>query len=145
MAKKKRKIKIPTQLRKQCPACDFQFLHLVPYGNESEERLREFHLNQILEGSLKGSTRERSIKQLGLYWACCTFVAEQTSDHENRFIKEDIDFEVKIQVSKKHPWLIKRFKMVNGILHMELISIAFANLRVLEANRYFALLRNWRN
>jgi hypothetical protein len=135
--KKKRKIKIPTQLRKQCPACDFQFLHYIPYGYEAEEKSREFLLYQILESQFTGSTRERSIAQLGLYWKCCSVVAELLSDHNNQWIRQDIDFEVKIQVGKKNPWIIKRFKMVNGVPHVELISIAFQNLRVLDANKFF--------
>lgn len=137
MKKKKRSITVPTQLGKQCPACDFHFLHLVPYGDESEEKIREFILYQILESKLTGTTRERSIKQLGLYWACCKEVAELTSDHNNILDRRDIDFDVKIKVAKKHPWMIKRFRVVNGIAHIEMISIAFQNLKVLEANKYF--------
>lgn len=137
MSKKKRSITIPTQIRKQCPACSFHFLHLIPYGDESEEKIREFLLNQILESKFTGSTRERSIAQLGLYWACCKLVAELVSDHNNQFTKEDIDLEIKIKIGKKHTWLIKRFKVVSGIVYIEPISIAFANLRVLSANKYF--------
>ena len=135
--KKKRSIRIPTQIRKQCPACDFHFAHIVPYGDESEEKLKEFLLYQILESTFTGTKKERSIAQLGLYWKCCDVVAEHLSDHNNQWQKEDIDFEIKTQVGKKHPWMIKRFKMINGIAHIELISIAFQNLKVLDANKFF--------
>ena len=137
MAKKKRSISIPTQLRKQCPACDFYYPHIIPYGDEAEEKLKEFLLYQILESKFTGTKRERSIAQLGLYWKCCTVVAELLSDHNNQWEKEDIDFEVKITVGKKNPWMIKHFKMVNGIPYIEPISISFPNLKVLDANKYF--------
>lgn len=137
MAKKKRSIKVPTQLRRVCPSCSFNFWHFIPYGDESVEKIKEFTLYQILESRFTGSTRERSIAQLGLYWACCKEVAELTSDHENILDRRDIDFDVKIRVAKKHPWMIKRFRVVNGIAHLEMISIAFQNLKVLDANKYF--------
>jgi hypothetical protein len=135
--KKKRSIRIPTQLRKQCPACEFQYLHYIPFGDEAEENSREFLLYQILESVFTGSKKERSIAQLGTYWKCCEVVAELLSDHENIWDKEDIDFEVKAIVGKKHPWMIKRFKIIRGIAHVELISIAFQNLKVLDANKFF--------
>ena len=137
MSKKKRSVKIPTQIRKQCPACDFYFPHVIPYGDEAEEKLKEFLLYQILESVFAGTKKERSIAQLGLYWKTCDVVRELLSDQNNQWEKEDIDFEVKTQVSKKHPWMIKRFKVINGIVHIELISIAFQNLKVLDANKFF--------
>jgi len=135
--KKKRSINIPTQLRHKCPACEFFFWHYIPYGDEALEKSKEHALYQILESKFTGTKRERSIAQLGLYWKCCDTVAELLSDHNNQFIKEEVDFEVKIRVGKKHTWMMKRLKAVGGIVYIEPISISFQNLDHLEANKFF--------
>jgi len=135
--KKKRSIKIPIQLRHTCPACEFRYWHYIPYGDEALEKSKEHTVYQILESKITGTKRERSIAQLGLYWKCCDTVAELLSDHNNQFIKEEIDFEVKIQVGKKHTWMMKRLKVVGGIVYIEPISISFQNLDHLEANKFF--------
>lgn len=131
--KRKRSIKIPLQLRHQ----QGTGLYYAPYGDEAIEKSGEFALYQIVEGTLKGTKKERSIAQHGLYWACCTLVAELVSDHENIYSKEDIDFKIKLIIGQKHPWMIKQFKVVKGIAYIELISISFANMKRLEANKFF--------
>ena len=135
--KKKRSIKIPIQLRHNCPACEFRYWHYIPYGDEALEKSKEHTVYQILESKITGTKKERSIIQLNLYWKSCDTVAELLSDHNNQFIKEEIDFEVKIRVGKKHTWMMKRLKSVGGIVYIEPISIAIQNLGHLEANRFF--------
>lgn len=136
--KKKRSIEIPLQIRSKCPLCDNHIgLHYIPYGDEAEEKSKEFLLYQILEGKIWGSKKARSLIQLNLYWACCHQVAILTSDHENQFDKYDVDFEVRIRVAKKKPALIKRFRSIDGITHMAYISISVANMTHLEACGFF--------
>ena len=101
------------------------------------ELFRAYEVNQILRAKLTGHRKPRSVLQLRLYWAVCNQVAQLLSDHENQFTRNDIDFEVKIRVAKKHPSMIRRFKLVGGIVYMEPISISFANMPHLEACNYF--------
>ena len=137
MKKRKRSINIPIQLRHTCPACEFRYWHYIPYGDEALEKSKEHTVYQVLESKITGTKRERSIQQLNLYWKCCAVVAELTSDHNNQLIKEDVDLDVKIRVGKKHTWMIKRFRVVSGVAYIEPISIAFQNLKHLEANKFF--------
>ena len=110
---------------------------LHPYTDECKEALKKYKHNQILRAKIYGVEKERSYKQLNLYWACCGFVAEQLSDHESLWSRNDVDFEVKIRVAKDNPAMIKRFKSVDGVVYMEPISIAIPNLPHLEACKFF--------
>ena len=107
---------------------------LVPYSAEDREALKGYKPNQILRARITGAEKPRSYEQLKLYWACCKAVAENTD-----MSKEDVDFEVKIKIAKQHPSMIKRFRSVDGMVFMEPISIAFANMGHLESCRYFDL------
>jgi len=128
------------QIRDTCPICKQGFgIFYLPFQDQDREASKEFKLFQVVKTRIFGFKKERSLRQLGLYWNRCTHVAELLSDHENQYTKEDIDFEVKVKVAKKSPSLIKRFKSVDGIVYMEPISIAFVNMQHLEACRFFPL------
>lgn len=128
------------QIRDTCPICKQGFgIFYLPFQDQDRETSKEFKLFQVVKTRIFGFKKERSLRQLGLYWNRCTHVAELLSDHENQYTKEDIDFEVKVKVAKKSPSLIKRFKSVDGIVYMEPISIAFVNMQHLEACRFFPL------
>jgi hypothetical protein len=133
MTKKKRSTEIPLQYKWTLETGH----HCIPYGDEAIEKIKEFPVNQVLDSKLTGSKKARSYAQLGLYWACCKTAAELLSDHENILDRRDIDFEVKIRVAKKKPELIRRFKIVSGITYLEPISTSFANMKHLEACRYY--------
>jgi len=140
MAKKKRSIEIPLQTKSKCPICDNHIgLYYIPYGDEAIEKSKEFTLYQVLESKIWGTKKERSLIQLNLYWACCHQVAILTSDHENIFDRKDIDFQVKIDVAKKKPELIRRFILRNGMTYIEPISTSIANMKHLEACKYYDL------
>lgn len=127
---------IHSQLRKaqDCPPFELVFL---PYTDEDKELARGYRVNQIVKQKTSGTRKERSLKQLRLYWACCELVAGMTSANESIFDKDDIDFEIKIQVAKKKPAMIRRFKSVDGIVYMEPISIAMKNMPHLIACKFF--------
>ena len=101
------------------------------------ELFKAYEVNQILRAKLTGHKKPRSVLQLRLYWAVCNQIAQLLSDHENQFTRNDVDFEVKIKVAKKHPSMIRRFKSVDGIVYMEPISISFQNMPHLEATKFF--------
>lgn len=131
-------IEIPTQLRNKCPVCDQGFgWYFLAYGDEAQEKSKTYTLYQILKNKIWGIKKPRSVKQLNTYWACCNLAAEMLSDHENILSKDDVDFDVKTRVAKDNPAMIKRFKIISGITYIEPISVAFANLKHLEACKYF--------
>ncbi len=101
-------------------------------------KLKEFHLNQIVRAKITGVKKPRSVKQLGLYWAKCELVAELVSDHENQFDKVDVDFDVKVRVAKKKPALVQKFRSVDGMTYIALISTSFANMENLDACKYYS-------
>lgn len=133
-------IEISTQLLDKCPVCKNSFgPFYFPYGEEAIEKTKEYKINQILRTKIWGLLNPRSAKQLNLYWACCTYLAEILSDIEAIFEKRDIDFKIKTSIAKENPWLIKRFAEVGGKIYHEPISIAYKNMKRLEANNYFNL------
>jgi len=97
-------------------------------SEEDEQRIMEFHPNQILRAKLYGVKKPRSVIQLNLYWALCKVVADNLEGKG----KEDIDFDVKVAL--KH---VKAFRIVNGVTFIEVGSISFANLYHLEACGFF--------
>ena len=121
-------IEIPLQITQE-----YQGLSVM--STEDKDKLKVYSVNQIVRAKLYGVEKPRSYQQLKLYWACCRKVAENL---ENTF-QDDIDFEVKIQVAKKHPGMIRRFRSIGGITYMEPISIAYMNMKHLEACRFFDL------
>jgi len=108
---------------------------LVPFSQEDLDALSEYRENQVLRAKLTGAEKPRSYQQLKLYWSCCRTVAENLDN----MLEKDVDFEVKIQVAKRHPGMIRRFKSVDGVVYMEPISIASANMKLLEACEFFKL------
>ena len=131
-------IEIPTQLLNACPICKQSFgMFYSPHGDEAVEKTKTYKLYQILKSRFWGIAKPRSVIQLNLYFSACGFIAEMLSDHNNILSKEDVDFEVKIKVAKENPSMIKRFKLVSGITYIEPISVAFKNMKHLEACKYF--------
>ena len=131
-------INIPLQQRNACPICGTNFgIFYLPLGDESQETAKTYATNQTLTGKISGTEKQRSIAQLNTYWKCCGFLAEIQSDMGQVLNRLDVDFEIKTRVAKDNPAMIKRYKMINGIVYIEPISIAFANLKHLEACRYF--------
>lgn len=109
---------------------------LAPFSEEDLEALREYKENQVIRAKLYGVEKPRSYEQLKMYWSLCGIVAENMMEDTT---KEDVDFEVKIQVAKKHPSMIRRFRSVQGVVYMEPISISYANMKHLAACRFFDL------
>ena len=130
-------IEIATQKRNQCPACDFRFVYLFPFSQEDVEELKNYPMHKILKARITGAVKERSLLQLRLYWGACRYLAKQLSDHENILNELDIDFDTKTRVAKENPAMIKRFKMIGGVMYIEPISISFPNLKHLDACKYF--------
>ena len=130
-------IEIATQKKDRCPACTHRFVYLLPFSEEDVESLKAYPFNKLLKDRITGALKERSLLQLRLYWGGCRYLSLQLSDHENILSAEDIDFDIKTRVAKENPAMIKRFKMITGIVYIEPISIAMVNMKHLEACKYF--------
>lgn len=101
---------------------------LYPFSQEDRDNLREFKDNQVLKAKLYGVQKQRSYKQLKLYFACCQTVA----DNMENMTKEDVDFECRIRLK-----FIKDFRVVGKMTYVEPRSISYAELPHIEACNYF--------
>ncbi len=121
-------IQIPLQI---CP--DYS---MVPATIEAMEQIKNYKPNQIVQAKISGIQKQRSVRQLRLFWACCRTVSDNTRD-EQWNNPEKVSIQVKLA--------LKFFKAVvvapDGHIHFELDSISFKNLRQIEANKIFD--RSW--
>lgn len=117
-------------------------LCLVPMNLDDEEKLKAYRINQPLVTSIKGSKKERSLKQLGTYWGCCNVVAE---NHHQFNSRNDVDDKLRVELEffDKNRCLVGK----DGQVHVFYRSIAVANLEHIEANKYFdrafSLMADW--
>lgn len=81
-----------------------------------------------------GVKKERSLKQLGTYWAACGFIAEN-SDHKQWNEKGKVDFHCRVGTHFVDPDLISVKK--DGSVQFSYRSIAFKNLEHIDACNYF--------
>jgi|GEM_PF-2478251 len=126
---------IQAQIRHACPICQGRFGgYMKPFGEESEEKLKEFKPNQIVNTRVSGTRKERSLRQLNTYWACCQTVADNTED-PGWNMKEKVDFVCRVQTHFVDPDLI--FVRPDGTVQYGYRSIAFVNLAHIEACNYF--------
>ena len=56
---------------------DYKF---VPFSLVDQDEAKSFKPNQIVQCTVKGTKKERSYRQLKMYFGCCNIVGENTSD-----------------------------------------------------------------
>ena len=119
-------ITIPIQIR--------QDYSMVPATAEAMESLRNYHPNQIVQAKVSGIQKERSVRQLGLFFACCRTVVANTEDPN-----WDNEYKVlnQVKVSLQFVDLNKSIVDEKGRFHPHYRSISFKNLRHLEACKFF--------
>lgn len=105
-----------------------------PMNLDDKEKARAFNLNQPLVAEIKGSKKERSLKQLGTYWACCRLVSENHQLFNDRNQVDD-QLRVDLEFYDKDRCRVG----ADGQVHVFYLSIAIANLEWIEANKYFDL------
>ena len=105
---------------------------LVPFSEEDLEALREYKDNQVLRGRITGVEKPRSLQQLRLYWQLCKVVAENTDDWPT---KDAVDFNIRVALDFRDPSRVA--VRPDGQVQFYYRSIAFANLRHIEANDFF--------
>ena len=105
-------------------------LVLVPMCEE--DKLAGYKINQPLVVTVKGSRKERSLVQLGTYWACCRVVSEQ---HRQFADDKEVDDQLRVNLE----FYDKNRCRVDaaGNTHIFYRSIAVDNLEHVEACQYF--------
>ena len=98
------------------------------------EKAREHHPNQIVRLKVYGTQKERSIKQMNTYWACCNEVANNT-EQKRWDTKTKVDFQIRVELDFKDPEFLA--VSPDGSVQFLYRSIAFPNLKHIEACNYF--------
>ena len=108
--------------------------HLWPYSEEDLDKLKDFHPNQLVRIKVYGTTKQRSLKQLKTYWRACKKVADNTEDFRWND-KDKTDFQCRVALHFVDP----KCTVVrpDGAVQFKYRSIAYANLKHIEACRYF--------
>ena len=107
---------------------------LWPYSEEDLEELKDFHPNQLVRVKVSGTTKQRSLKQLRTYWRAC----KRTADNLNDFkwnTKDKTDFQCRVALHFVDPSVT--VVRPDGAVQFKYRSISFANLKHIEACRYF--------
>ena len=109
---------------------------LYPHSYDDLARFSEIPNGGIINAGEKdvGKSNLRSIQQLGTYWAACKFVSEN-SDRQEWRTKDMVDFRIRVALQFFDPeyTIVKH----DGTVVFKVRSIAFKNLKHLEACSYF--------
>lgn len=106
---------------------------LTPYSPEDKEELSSFKENQVLIAKVSGTMKERSLRQLRLFFACCRTVVENTEDQNWNNVDK-----VKNQVKVKLQFIdMQKSTVVMGQWVPHYRSICFAELKFMDANNFF--------
>lgn len=107
---------------------------LVPFSKEARAALSKFKQNQIVKTKVSGFKKERSVRQLRLFFACCRTVVDNTEDPN----WDNVD-KVKNQVKVALQFIDLNRSIVDkkGVFHPHYRSICFDELGHMEANNFF--------
>lgn len=101
------------------------------FSEEDVEVAGEYPLMKILRAKISGALRPRSYEQLQTFWCACRTVAENTED-PNWDNKDKVAEQVKIKLQH-----IKSYIVVDNAVHIVTGSISYAEMKHLEACRFF--------
>jgi len=105
---------------------------LFPYTLDDENKFESYKNFQPVVCTVKGSKHERSLPQLGTYWACCRKVAENRSDFRDEYAV-DSSVRVELEFFDRDKVVVDRF----GNVHVFYLSIAVDNLEHIDACKFF--------
>jgi hypothetical protein len=104
-----------------------------PISQGDEDKIKDFPTDQVLRLQVSGVQNPRSLIQLNMYFATCQSVADNTEDKDWNS-KEKVDFQCRIATNfvntQESVWDGHR-------MHFKYRSIAFKNLKHIEACDYF--------
>jgi len=101
------------------------------FSEEDVEAAGEYDLMKILRAKISGAIRPRSYHQLQTFWCACRTVANNTQD-KNWDNKDKVAEQVKIALQH-----IKSYIVVGNNVHIVTGSISYADMKHLEACRFF--------
>ncbi len=105
-----------------------------PYSTDDAEKSREYRDNQIVVAQIKGVKKERSYRQLKLYFGLCEVVANNLDDPMWN-MKNKVDFQCRVATHFVDPDLVSVRK--DGTVVFSYRSISFKNLPHIQACNYF--------
>lgn len=107
---------------------------LWPYSQEDLDELKDYKPNQLVRIKVYGTTKQRSLKQLKTYWRACTKTADNLNDFRWND-KDKTDFQCRVALHFVDP----KCTVVrpDGAVQFKYRSIAYDNLKHIEACRYF--------
>jgi len=106
---------------------------LIPFSDEDAQELYKFPENQFLEISVKGSKKERSYKQLCLYWSSVNYLAGlELSLNLNSPSKVDYLTRLKLNFVKETVF------DSNGLLHWIVKPLNYAECDQPEAAKFIS-------
>jgi len=106
----------------------------IPFSQEDKAIWDEFKTNQLIKAKIYGVSKERSYRQLKLYWICCKTVADN-NESPGWLTKEQVDFQIRVALRFYDPDLI--IAKPDGSIAFNYRSIAYKNLGHIEATRFF--------
>ena len=106
----------------------------VPFSQEDKEKWASFKENQVTKHKVSGTIKERSLRQLRLFFGCCRTVVANTEDPY-----WDNEDKVKNQVKVKLQFIDLNKSIVDekGIFHPHFRSICFEELKHMDACNFF--------
>lgn len=110
---------------------------LIPFSDESKEVVKSYHANQVVQLSKitgTGAKKQRSIKQLNLFMACCEFVSQNT-ENQHWDTKDKVKDQVKVATN-----FIDMSRTIvdpKGFVHLHYRSLSVENLPHMEACKLF--------
>ena len=114
--------------------CQLNRNRLYPESVEDAEILSDFSNNQVVRVKVYGTNKQRSVKQLGLYWACCRLMADNINNqHFNNKDKVNNQIRVALEFIDLNKSIVDK----RGTFHPHYRSISFKSLKHLEACNYF--------
>ncbi len=109
---------------------------LAPADEKSAEYIRSIQAGEYVPATIK-VVDQRSLEQLRLFWSCCQLVANNTED-QNINTKDKVAEQIKIACRFVDTWYYyTNTKTGEKQLNLKTKSIAFDNLRQVEANNFF--------
>lgn len=104
---------------------------LVPYSEEDREKLSEIVEDRPIKARITAVKKERSERQLRLFWACCQEVAENADD-PNWNTKRKVAEQIKILLRYVDEYMVTG----DGTVHFITGSISSDRMDHMEACRF---------
>lgn len=118
-------IKIAMQIKDGC---------LVPFSQEDRDALKSYHENQVVKAKVSGIRKQRSVRQLRLFFACCRAVCDNTEDPSWNNVDK---VKNQVKVALEFIDLNKSIVDAKGTFHPHYRSICFDELRHIDACNFF--------